>query len=288
MARKDELAQRYPEFNITLLDILSYLDPTGKNKYLELFCKIWKIDLASSKGRVLDDKGKAAVGKFTTPMEQKFAAVLLDTYLKLHLDTLHKFIEYNERGAIPENDVSKYSNIEQVKLAVEEADRKKEEKELEKEILKVFESDEWLVIRPLSWRSSAKYGSGTKWCTTFNTDKSYFLKYSKKGPLIYVLNKKNGYKVAFHKDNDTSSEDGKLTTVWNAVDKKIDFIDAELSLDILDIVRKELKGKSNWDLTPYETQRRVNKEITGKDEHEDLMEILRGINNIPTPQPGTL
>ena len=76
------------------------------------------------------------------------------------------------------------------------ADIKSELKGLENETIKVYEDDVWLLVRPLSYLSSKKYGSNTKWCTTTESNSEYFIKYSSKGVLIYCINKKTGYKVA--------------------------------------------------------------------------------------------
>lgn len=265
MSRKEELIKQFPEFNITLMDIFSKMDISGRNKYLGLMCKVFQTDLASSKPRVLDAKNKGIANMYATPMEQKFAAVLLDTYIKTHFEVLNKFMEFNENNALEQNDVYKYSNMDQVKKAVELAQLKKDEKNLEKQIVKIHDDNEWLIIRPLSWNASSKYGSSTKWCTTFTNDKSYFLKYSQKGPLIYVLNKLTGYKVAFHKDLTATDMAKKVTTIWDDKDIQIDFITLALPNYIMNVIINELKyPKSNWDLTDSDTRKMVEKECSGK------------------------
>ena len=125
--------------------------------------------------------------------------------------------------------------------------------ELEKEIIKIFEDGEWLILRPLTHLSSMKYGSSTKWCTTSQHEPTYFSRYIKNGALIYCINKKTGLKVASHRDYSEYS-----TTFWNMQDHRIDSLDTGLPYSILDIVRSEiLKNKTNHDLMSEE---QINKE----------------------------
>ena len=63
------------------------------------------------------------------------------------------------------------------------------QKLLEKEVQKIVEEDEWLVVRPLTVESSLTYGAGTKWCTASRHNKEYFYRYSRNGVLFYVINK---------------------------------------------------------------------------------------------------
>ena len=65
------------------------------------------------------------------------------------------------------------------------------DKESAKSVYRVFEDDEWLVIRPLTIDASARYGASTKWCTTM-IGKDYFHRYSDRGCLLYNINKKTG------------------------------------------------------------------------------------------------
>ena len=46
-------------------------------------------------------------------------------------------------------------------------------KELEGQIIKEYEDEKWVALRPLTFSSSAKYGSSTRWCTTYQKEKNY-------------------------------------------------------------------------------------------------------------------
>jgi hypothetical protein len=118
-------------------------------------------------------------------------------------------------------------------------------KEMETQIIKIHEDDEWLLIRPLTYASSKKYGSNTKWCTTQETNPEYFTKYSSKGVLIYCINKVTGYKVAsFYSLDKNDSE----FSYWNQKDTRIDSTDSELTLELIGFIRdyvKDSKVKTN-------------------------------------------
>jgi hypothetical protein len=86
--------------------------------------------------------------------------------------------------------------------AKERKERKEQEKEAKKNVDKIYEDKNWLVVRPKTWGSSCVYGAGTKWCTTSKETDSHFKRETERNFLIYVINKnKNSdnpeYKVAW-------------------------------------------------------------------------------------------
>jgi len=160
----------------------------------------------------------------------------------------NSFISLNERGLIKNNDLSTYDSFEKIQSAVSVGELKLIEKEMEKEVIKIHSDDEWLILRPLTTLSSEKYGYGTKWCTTMSTD--YFLNYSRYSILIYIINRINGLKIAFH----YSLKDGSIS-FWNAEDQRIDSMQANLPGFIFDIIQSEMKiGKDNFSFLSKEKQ----------------------------------
>jgi hypothetical protein len=61
---------------------------------------------------------------------------------------------------------------------------------------KLYEDKNLLIVRPLTYEASCKYGSGTKWCTTMSYDSSYFDSHTKGGQGLYYIILKN-----FNRDN---------------------------------------------------------------------------------------
>jgi len=161
------------------------------------------------------------------------------------LQKYRKFCEYNERNLIEENDLTKYKSFEQMIAAMGVAEMKSEEKELETQVIKIHEDAEWLLIRPLTFKSSCKYGANTKWCTTTEHNQEYYNKYTKRGVLVYCINKKTGYKVAAFYSLDKNEPE---FSYWNQKDTRIDSTDSNLPLELIGFIRdyvKDPKVKSN-------------------------------------------
>lgn len=70
-----------------------------------------------------------------------------------------------------------------------------QEEKSKKESEKLYEDDRFLIIRPLSHTSSCYYGANTKWCTTTRDNDDYFNKYTSKGKLYYIIDKKSSDKT---------------------------------------------------------------------------------------------
>ena len=76
---------------------------------------------------------------------------------------------------------------------------------------KIYEDSNILIVKPLTYEASCKYGAGTRWCTTTAGQPSYFKSYTAGDQVLYyVILKKfdinnKFYKIAIHKnvDNET-------------------------------------------------------------------------------------
>ena len=129
-------------------------------------------------------------------------------------------------------------------------------KKKETEVL--YEDKRWLVVFPLSTRSSNLYGKGTKWCVSSedNNYGKYFKQYTENGSLVFVIDKSvkeseyrsNDFaKVAFH--NDRKKNDG--VTLWDIKDKQMGVGNAMkvynmLGNDIMGIINERLEeGPTN-------------------------------------------
>ena len=115
---------------------------------------------------------------------------------------------------------------------------KENEKSLENECYKEFEDSTWLAVRPLTFNSSLKYGAGTKWCTTMKNEKSYFKKYTLNGAMIYIINKKTGYKFALNKIIDVYDRHNGEISLWNMVDDRVDFLNLDIDEYMYPVIKK--------------------------------------------------
>lgn len=244
MSRIKELKQ-HPENNFNLIDMLATVCPEGKTKYVETLLRL--IKKSNNLDNFIIEVKKEMVTKYNMKMEA------LDEMLPFHIIflyrffdsmfeaedivTFQKFCEYNEKGLIPNNDVSTYKSFQEIIDATGIASLKVEDKEMESQIVKLFEDKEWLVIRPLTYRSSRKYGSNTKWCTTQENNPEYFRKYTTNGILIYIMNKITGFKVAFYNALNGETDFG----FWSQTDNKVDSLLAGVPMNILELIQNEIK-----------------------------------------------
>ena len=218
---------------INLVDVLEMFSPDRKSKYTETLLRLMKGT------RNINDHFEEI--KLSLTGEFKFLTNEdLDKYSPIQLMIIHRFIdsffnysdlqsfrrfcEYNERNLIAQNDLTKYKSFDEILTQLSLADLKVETKNLENEIVKIHEDDEWLLLRPLTYLSSKKYGANTKWCTTSEGNSEYFERYSSKGVLIYCMNKKTGYKVASFYSLDKKDPE---FSFWNQKDTRIDSLDTD-------------------------------------------------------------
>jgi hypothetical protein len=254
MSRIKELRTN-EDYNLNIVSILEMFSPEGKSKYTETLLRMMK-NTPNLKEHTKEIK-LVLLEKFPF-MEKSKLDLMSDVQLMLmykfidgffnleDLQKYRKFCEYNERNLIEENDLTKYKSFDQMIAAMGVAEMKSEEKELETQVIKIHEDSEWLLIRPLTFKSSCKYGANTKWCTTTEHNQEYFNKYNSRGVLIYCINKKNGYKVAAFYSLDKNEPE---FSYWNQKDTRIDSTDSQLPLELIGFIRdyvKDPKAKSNF------------------------------------------
>jgi hypothetical protein len=256
-----------PENNLNVIEILELICPEKKTKYIETLLRLMKktknydnyiVDIKEMFTKRLNISS-SKLEKFTN-----FQIFLMWDFLEtFDIDDLveyQKFCDFNERGLIQSNDLSKYSSFDEILSVTSIAELKLQEKELEKQIKVIYTNEEWTVIRPLTGNSSMKYGSGTKWCTASTKNPDYFFRYSKRGILLYMINKKTGLKVACFKSLDDEHE----FSFWNQVDTRIDSIESGLPLFIIDIIRDEVTNNpvSNMSLLSDE-EKKIQEDLLG-------------------------
>ena len=162
-------------------------DPSSNNKYLN-----WMVDT------YLGEHGLNPIDIYSAV--QKFDSNLS----RLSPEFMYNQLSVSPRVKKSPKDINSYSSLTELEFIVDElekvATRKSKEKELKKDVDRVYEDDNWVIIRPKSHGASCYYGAGTKWCTT-SKDKTFFEKYNNEGVLYYVIKKDSGpdYKIALYK-----------------------------------------------------------------------------------------
>jgi len=290
------LKKQFPHLNITLLDILSQIDGTKTHKYTQLLCTLLGgSHTATSRmtGNELIKEIEYQLDRWDITQDEnpninyvKFR-FLESFYRDTDIQLFSQFKEYMERGLIDDKDITKYSDFDSISSAVTLAEIRSVEKELTNQVIKEFEDDKWLLVRPLSFQSSVKYGAATRWCTTFQKEKNYFFKYFHRGSLVYFINKITGYKVAM------SGEIGYDTLVdvyfWNAEDRRMDFLSVELDEYLIPIIKKIIKqNKTNSSFLDNETLHQVAHDCNSvyylEDAKMEVTETVEPIAVIENPQ----
>lgn len=235
MARVKDLKVQNPSYAIDVIDVLASMDPTKSNKYLPFMIKC------------------------TAEWVEWINNELRNETFKEMFEVIKDFEDLSERNLLENKDIYSYESnqdiIEAVKTAKEKVTRS-EVKKKETEVL--YEDERWLVIFPLTTRSSNLYGKATKWCVASEDHNygRYFKQYTENGVLVYVIDKaikeseaRNNIfsKVAFH--NDRSKSDG--ITIWDVVDHQMSVSNAMkvysmLGSDIMNIINDRLEtGPTN-------------------------------------------
>jgi hypothetical protein len=234
MAKKKDLKDQNPEFVIDIIEILSEKDPSKTNKYLPFMIKQ------------------------TKSWVDELIGELKENIFKQMFEVIEDFHDLSEKNLLENKDIYSYENnqeiVDTIKLAKERV-TKSQVKKLETIVL--FEDDDFLVLQPLTTRSSNVYGKSTKWCVASeeNDFKKYFKQYTKNGVLIYFIDKrvkeeetrsKPLSKVAFH--NDLSNNE---LTIWDSKDVKLSTTQMMelLSLiphNVMKTINDKLKEKSNF------------------------------------------
>jgi len=262
MSRLDRLKEQHPDLNVSLIDIISYLDPTDSYKYIEFLIKNFKRD-----------------SQYYSPNKEEFMGYMgVFLFGSGEIEALNEFERHSKANRIKIKDISQYSNFLELNESVVLAEEIENRKKLEKEILKIHEDDTWFILTPLSFEASKVYGANTKWCVT---QEKYWNQYLTTHRLIYVLNKKINTKIAFSRDyrNDKFQ-------AWTADDSEvspmfIDWIPDELFLKI----RKELQeNKTTGDLIGWgDDVSKIRRRISDYSEPRTVNDIVQETLRVWSP-----
>lgn len=214
MTRKKELKLN-PELSINLFDIVALFCPGDKAPYYEFFIKLIKSEITNRKKNTHISYKSSNVKDYlnlyyNVPKEKmehisdfhlNFAVNALENiFTRVQLNNIINFFYLHHNNKLEQRDLSKIKDLNELVCEVGKYELKALKKDLEKQIKKIHEDEEWLIIRPLTQESAIKYGYGTKWCTTTYDDDRYFTKHAGNGILIYALNKKTEFKMGIYRE----------------------------------------------------------------------------------------
>ena len=278
MGRK-ELKQMNSDLEIHVVDLITKFDPSKTGKFTQFLIKKLRDSWDEPKLRKLRKRREEEGTDYETPtsenrIEQQILYYLNEVFREENLRSLHSLHNHMENNRVEgEKDINQFKNWEDVQKADALATIKYEQKRLEKEVMKVTETEDWLVLRPLTFQSSLTYGSGTKWCTASRGNRDYFYKYSNNGVLVYAINKKDGDKYGIFYD--LHGNRGEFS-VWNAPDIRIDSVESSIPGDLMKTIFQHVKNtETNYHFFSKEEQERSHEYYGGKS--------LRGVVEMAVP-----
>lgn len=120
-----------------------------------------------------------------------------------YLKDFHRF-----QPSLEEKDINKYDYVGLQSIIDSHKEKSKSYRsklsEEDAEAKKLYDDKNILIVRPLTYKASCKYGAGTQWCTTMAGQPSYFESHTAENQeLYYIIFKKYDrtnrfYKIAVH------------------------------------------------------------------------------------------
>ena len=132
------------------------------------------------------------------------------------VNLIKSFDKYQSQ--LDKKDINQYKSFEELDNALTPLYEKKKDKELEKQVEKIYEDNKFVVVKPKTEQASCKYGSSTTWCVT-SRGTGHFDRYTSGAQELYfIINKvnstdKNYSKVAVHYNQVAEP------TFWDSQDK---------------------------------------------------------------------
>lgn len=243
MSRLDKLKEQHPELNVSVMDVIAKLDPTKTYKYTEFLVRKFK--------EFYDEYDDWTIGLGMEMMGSE------------NMESLNEFEIHAKANRITNPDISQYKDFNQIHKAVEEAEEKVRLKELEKQVIKLYDDDEWSVVIPLSYEASKTYGTNTKWCTT---QERYWNDYYKTYKLIYIQNKKTNEKYAVSRH----WEDNKKVQAWMSNDNETSPMLLPLPIEVMSVILCEVNKTD----TIFELQSKHNIATETKSKKEGKPDVF--------------
>lgn len=239
MAKKKDLKEENPKFIVDIIEILADNDPTSTNKYLPFMIK-----------------------QAETWVDWLKEELKTNTFKEM-FDVVKEFEELSQKNLLENKDIYSYSSNQEIIDAIKLAREKITKSQVKKfETITLYEDDSFLVVQPLTSRSSNIYGKSTKWCVSSESNDftKYFKQYTENGVLVYLIDKrvkeeetrnKIYSKVAFHHDKSKTGQSA--TTIWDSKDSQLSLMGMMELMDIIPsnimkVINTALKGKSNKEL----------------------------------------
>ena len=250
MSRIDKLKQQHPELNVTIIDLMAKVDPTGSYKYTEFLIK----------------KIKDWYGGETT--DETLLTIGIELLGEENVAYLNEFESHCKAGRVKNNDIGQHKDFTTIKSSVKEAEEILKQKEAEKQVIKLMDTAEYCVVIPLSYEASKIYGANTKWCTT---QEKYWNEYYKNYKLIYIIDKVKNQKYAISRKKDNPLK----IQAWLSNDDETNPLLLPISSEVMSLVSSEVqKDESVYDLTNTDPSLSVKEIVDVGTTTHQLMEYM--------------
>ena len=206
--------------------LVNNLDPTPTKKFLE-----WII-----KNIVINDE----------------RSIMLPDWANHVHDYILRFNDLINKNQIENKDINSYNNFDSLVKVVLDAEDRVSKKSLSGQYDKLYEDDEYLMVRPLTTDASCKFGVDTKWCIAAKVD-NRFSQYTEKKQNEFFFVIKKGAGRGIHNRLALQITNYGRITVWNSEDRVEDTkILNTLPSGIVKIVNDRVKEIKNEDISCYE------------------------------------
>jgi hypothetical protein len=260
--------------NISLVDLMGKLDNSETKKYTQFLVKILKKNFDNEQDFSVRDSSHRERKIDQVLNNSTFDGwitrkILTNLYGWDEVDSFINFCEFMERGLINEKDISKYDSWEMVTSEVFQAKNRNLFKMAKKEVKVVYEDDQYMCIKPLTYAASVSYGYQTRWCTASVQEPSYFYNHSKDGVLVYLIDKINNVKFGFYHNS-------YQIQIYNQKDDRVDSMETGIPIELLHKLIGEMKSEAK--------DKNFNYKLFGESELEN-MKKYRGNNTMVEPVP---
>ena len=203
--------------------------------------------------------------------ETKYYSTLDDL---VHLVKFFHEISTRYPKELPSNDINFYkipidlqNELDRIDFEIEERENIKRAK---KDVKRVFDDEDFLVIKPLTHYSSCAYGGGTKWCTASKDSDTAFVNYTQNRFLYYIIDKHKKQNHPLYKIAVLITKNGTYE-MYNAPDIKIN--EGGL-LGLYNYLPKELVDSIKTDMG-YNDQM-INKDSNDMGVHHEIFTDIIG------------
>ena len=268
--------------NISLIDLIGKLDNSETKKYTQFLVKILKKNFDNEQDflvRDLSHRERKIDQVLTNSTFDGWLTrkVLTNLYGWDEVDSFINFCEFMERGLTNEKDISKYDSWDMVASEVFQAKNRNLFKMAKKEVKVVYEDDQYMCIKPLTYAASVSYGYQTRWCTASVQEPSYFYNHSKDGVLVYLIDKINNVKFGFYHNS-------YQIQIYNQKDDRVDSMETGIPVELLHKLIGEMKSEAK--------DKNFNYKLFGESELENMKNFRRGsdmrvndlLDDIPVPE----